>query len=759
MGITQEFDDGLVSTCVGSTDSFPCNANNGLTVVSFSLVTAFSAVLVVGMLGKKIEERSRGSEAVIDISDRIQAGARLFLYTQYKHVSVVMLLVTGLLVAVYSINPPSGDSVWDGARYGFCFLAGVLVSACAGWDAMLLATDANSRTANAADEQISGGGGGAGHAMRVAFTAGTAIGLTIVSLGLLGTSLMFYLMTLRWDEARLDGGASTVYILAVDALTAFGFGASAVALFTRVSGGIFATGTDVGAELVLSKLDPVGIGEYDIRSPATIADLLGDNVGDVAGMSADLLESYISSMIASLSLARGDVALLIAPLWMTGAGILASIMGFCFVNPQNVYGTPEATQSKLLRTIYRGTYFSSFFFIIFSLVLVPVIFKDRISSGFRIYGCVVIGLMEGLVIQSITEYFTSYTYSPTRSIARAGHAGPAMVVIQGLGMGMLSCSFVALSLATTMLATNALAGGPYGISMASIGMLATLGLGLASNAYGPIVDNARWIARLAGLSPSVRDITDRLVAMGNTTAATGKGLAIGSAVLTSLSLLSAFKDKAQVEAVPLSDPLVLCGLLLGAMMPFLFASMTMLSVQKTANAILLEVQRQYRDMIGLAEGVTGFFLDAHGCIAVATRFSLGEMILPGLYALLCPLIVGFLVGPKALSGMLAGSICSGSMLATMLVNSGGAWDNSNKYIEIERVYGGKQSKAHAATSTGDNVGDHCKDTAGPSLNILIKLMSIISLVIAPLLVGVEDWELWRLGLVPLTVAILATICL
>jgi K(+)-stimulated pyrophosphate-energized sodium pump len=718
----------------------------------------------------QLKKSSRGTDVMTRISDRIQSGARIFLYTQYRYVSGIMLLVTVLLTTIYSINPPSGDSPWDGLRYGVAFAGGVVVAACAGWDAMVLATDANSRTAQAADEQYSGGGGGLGHALGVAYTAGTAIGLTIVSLGLLGVSLFFYIMTLGWDEDRLQGGSTEVYILAVDALTAFGFGASAVALFARLCGGIYTTGADVGADLSVTKLDPaLNIVEDDVRNPAVIADFVGDNVGDIAGMGGDLLESYIGSLIAALSLANGDVVLIMVPLWLTGAGILASIMGYCFVNPEHVFGYANDAQRDLLWNLRRGTLVAAVMCLMLCLGLVPVLFRDNLQFGFCIFGCVAIGLVEGLVIEAVTEYFTSYSYTPTRSIAKAGLTGPATVVIQGLGMGMLSCSVVALSLAVTILSTNALAGGPYGVAMASVGMLSTLGLGLASSAFGPIVDNAGGIARMADLGESVIDTTDRLDAMGNTTAATGKGFAIGSAVLTSLSLLSAFKTKAQIDTVPLSDPLVLSGVLFGAMMPFLFASMTILSVQTTANAVIQEVHRQFHEIVGLKEGAPNTYADSDTCIAIITKFSLQEMILPGLYALLCPLVVGFLVGPKTLSGMLGGAITSGAMLAIMMANSGGAWDNAKKYVEIERPYhehddngGGAETEAsrrvQEATAVGDNVGDPCKDTAGPSLNILIKLMSMCSLVIAPLLQGVESWELWYFGLVPLAIGVLATLC-
>mmetsp|Transcript_16762 Transcript_16762/g.46062 ORF Transcript_16762/g.46062 Transcript_16762/m.46062 type:complete len:718 (-) Transcript_16762:230-2383(-) len=672
------------------------------------------------------------------ISDKIKSGARAFLRTEYMYLSAFVFCMFGALLILYSIDPPSDDKT-DGIRYGGSFLAGAGLSALAGWGGMVVATDANVRTTQAADEK------GLAVALRVAFTGGAVMGFTVVGLGLLGLSCVYLAITYGYDddplELRLD--------YAADAITGFGFGASSIALFARVAGGIYTKAADVGADLV-GKVE-MDIPEDDPRNPAVIADNVGDNVGDVAGMGADLFESFVGSIIAAVTLANGDIGLVMFPFWVAGAGILAAMLGFFAVGTKDGAG-----QKELMMALHKGTIVSSLLVMAFTAVIVHWVFQDREYYGWKVFACVCIGLFAGVMIGQVTEYFTSYSYWPTQSITEAGVTGPATVIIQGLGIGKISTVFPTIIIVATILGCNALVG-QYGIAMAAVGMLSTLGVTLATDAYGPIADNAGGIAEMAELDERVRDTTDALDALGNTTAATGKGFAIGSAVLTALSLLSAFTEKAKISeigSVEISEPVVLSGVLLGAMLPFLFAALTMLSVQKAAGAIIIEVRRQFAEIPGLREGTAE--ADSDKCVAISTQSSVEEMILPGLYAVLSPITVGFLIGPRCLTGLLGGAIASGMMLAIMMANAGGAWDNSKKYIEIEGAKGGKGTETHKACVVGDTVGDPFKDTSGPALNILIKLMSIISLTVAPLMEGDEDWEVWYYGLIPLGVMLIGT---
>merc|ERR1719498_1697000 len=676
------------------------------------------------------------------LSDKIQKGARAFLVTEYKYVSFFVVLVAVVLCGIYSGDNDEYDDNTSGIRIAACFIAGAILSAAAGWSGMMVATDANVRTTSAAMNK------GLNEALKVAFTGGAVMGFTVVGLGIVGVSAFYLIMTAGREDSM---SPEVVSEYAIQALAGFGFGASSIALFARVAGGIYTKAADVGADLV-GKVEK-NIPEDDPRNPAVIADNVGDNVGDVAGMGADLFESFVGSIIAAATLANGDVLKIALPFWIAGAGTIASIVGFFFVSTHD-----NASQKELLHALHKGTTVASVLTVGFSAAICHFLFETTDSVyGWQLFGCIVIGLVSGIIIGQFTEYFTSYSYKPTVSIAEAGVTGPATVIIQGLGVGMVSCVGPVITLVITICACDQLAD-QYGVAIAAVGMLSTLGVTLATDPYGPVADNAGGIAEMADLPESVRDTTDALDALGNTTAATGKGFAIGSAVLTSLSLLAAFIEQCSFEdadkSIDISDPVVLSGALFGAVLPFLFAALTMLSVQKAAGCIIQEVRRQFREIAGLMEG-TGE-PDTDKCVAISTQSSVEEMILPGAYAIFAPLLIGFLVGPKCLAGMLSGAITSGCMLAIMMSNAGGAWDNSKKYIEIEKALGGKGTDIHKACVVGDTVGDPFKDTSGPALNILIKLMSMVSLTIAPLIKGKETWEKAYWGLIPLGLIVFVT---
>eukprot|EP00526_Cylindrotheca_closterium_P004771 CAMPEP_0113660330 /NCGR_PEP_ID=MMETSP0017_2-20120614/32842_1 /TAXON_ID=2856 /ORGANISM="Cylindrotheca closterium" /LENGTH=759 /DNA_ID=CAMNT_0000574957 /DNA_START=38 /DNA_END=2317 /DNA_ORIENTATION=+ /assembly_acc=CAM_ASM_000147 len=711
-------------------DSFPCNAGT-FEIISLALAAGGAGLAMSLSLTKKLNGMPRGSDLMNSISDKIKSGARSFLVTEYSYLIRYVVVTAVGLFCLYFFDPVSTEKL-DGMRYSVCFVMGAFLSAAAGWNGMVVATDANVKTTQAADK------GGLNAALQVAFTGGAVMGFMVVSLGLLGVSLMYYLVGLGYDNAA----ESDILMYSADALAAFGFGASSIALFARVAGGIYTKAADVGADLV-GKIE-MDIPEDDPRNPAVIADNVGDNVGDVAGMGADLFESFVGSIIAALVLAEDDVVGIMLPFWIAGSGIVASVIGYFFVGIKN----PNANQKELLMALHKGTIIASVIEIIFAAIIVTFLFQGREAVGWSIFGCICLGLTAGVLIGQATEYFTSYAHWPVQSIADAGETGPATVVIQGLGIGMISTVIPVVILAITILVCDYLAG-LYGIAMSSVGMLSTLGITLATDCYGPIADNAGGIAEMADMDDHVRETTDALDALGNTTAATGKGFAIGSAVLTSLSLLAAFKTKAGIEVVDITEPTVLTGALIGGMLPFLFAALTMLSVQKAAGAIIVEVRRQFAEIPGLREGTAE--ADSDRCVAISTKSSCQEMILPGLYAILSPLAIGFTIGGKALTGLLAGAIISGMMLAIKMANAGGAWDNAKKYIEIEGAKGGKGTDVHKACVVGDTVGDPFKDTSGPALNILIKLMSIIALTIAPSIAGAEEWEHWYWGLIPLGV--------
>ncbi len=689
-----------------------------LTIAIFS--SAVLALLYAIFTAKKILNYSEGNDLMKKIATSIRQGANAYLKRQYTIVSIffAVMFVILLVMAAFELL------TW---YVPFAFVTGGFFSALSGFVGMKIATAANARSANACSEGLNRG-------LRVAFSAGSVMGFTVVGLGLLDISVWFFLLKFVFPPES----ASEI----TGIMLTFGMGASSMALFARVGGGIFTKAADVGADLV-GKVE-AGIPEDDPRNPAVIADNVGDNVGDVAGMGADLYESYVGSIISAAAL--GVVAFptlnfkaMLLPMLMAAIGILCSILGTFFVRTKE-----GASQKNLLGALSRGTNFSAILIAIFSLPLVLwLLGKENIG----LYFAILAGLIAGVLIGKATEYYTSETYKPTKKLAAKSETGSATTIIGGLSLGMLSTAMPIAIVAVCVLIAYFIAGGSanasnglYGIALAAVGMLSTLGITLATDAYGPVADNAGGIAEMSGMDPEVRKRTDALDALGNTTAATGKGFAIGSAALTALALMASYKDKVVSilgQELPegtlnIMNPCVLIGLFIGACLPFVFAALTMESVGKAAQSVVLEVRRQFKEITGLMEGKAE--PDYASCVDLCTKSSLREMVLPTIVAIVVPIIVGMILGYAGVIGMLAGATVSGFLLAIFMSNSGGAWDNAKKYIESGE-HGGKGSEQHKAAVVGDTVGDPFKDTSGPAINILIKLLSMVSIVFAALVVN------------------------
>ncbi|MBC51337.1 MAG: sodium-translocating pyrophosphatase [Chloroflexi bacterium] len=664
-----------------------------------ALAAGGAALLFAALTAFNVLRADPGNQRMRAIGDSIREGAGTFLRREYLVLTpFVIIVAAGLWVLIdwWTLNDSDGGG-WGiftlVPKTAIAYLAGTICSATAGFIGMSVAVRANVRTAAAAMH-------GLNPALRIAFSSGSVMGITVVGIGLLGVTILY------------------VIFQDVTVIAGFGMGASSIALFARVGGGIFTKAADVGSDLV-GKIE-AGIPEDDPRNPGVIADNVGDNVGDVAGMGADLFESYVSSIIAAMALAaaaswKADAAVL--PLMLAGAGIVAAILGTFMVR-----SSEQADFGQLLWALRRGIYASAILLVVFALVIVL-----SLDMEITWFWAIVTGLAAGLIIGTSTEYYTSYEYKPTQQVAETSQTGAATVMISGIATGMISTVIPLIAVGLTIIIAFELASF-YGVALAGVGLLSTLGITLATDAYGPVADNAGGIAEQAQLDPEVRERTDALDALGNTTAATGKGFAIGSAALTSLALLAAFAIAAEITEINLLDHTIIVGVLFGAMLPFLFSAFTMKAVGRAAMSIVNEVRRQFREIPGLMEGTAD--PDYTECVDIATKGALKEMIVPGLMAVAAPLATGFVLGVEALGGMLIGAVGSGFMLAIMMATAGGAWDNAKKYVELGH-YGGKGSDAHKAAVEGDVVGDPFKDTSGPSLNILLKLMAIVSLVFAP----------------------------
>ncbi len=659
---------------------------------TYLILSAIAGLLALGvgaMLTSAIAKEDPGNEKMQEISGHIHEGAMAFLYREYRALAIFIVVVAIIISVCLSVKTAA------------CFVGGACFSILAGYFGMNVATKANVRTTQAASRSMS-------EALKIAFSGGSVMGLGVVGLGILGLSIAYFVF---------DGN--------IDVVTGFGLGASSIALFARVGGGIYTKAADVGADLV-GKVE-AGIPEDDPRNPAVIADNVGDNVGDVAGMGADLFESYVGAIISALTLgavAYKDGTGIEYAFLLSMCGIIASIIGILYVR-HSKSDNPQAS-------LNHGTYVAGILTII-----AAAYFSNDLFHSMNAFWAIASGLIVGLLIGKITEIYTSADFKFVKKIAAQSETGSATTIISGLAVGMYSTFLPIIFICIgVMIAFYMMDGaknmemGIYGIALAAVGMLSTTGITVAVDAYGPISDNAGGIAEMAELPPGIRQITDKLDSVGNTTAAIGKGFAIGSAALTALALFSAYAQAVDLNKIDLLAPVTLVGLFIGATLPFIFGAMTMESVGSAAYEMIEEVRRQFHEIPGLLEGKARG--DYRKCVDISTAAALHEMLLPGLMAIVFPLLVGFLLGTEALGGLIGGALASGVLLAIMMANAGGAWDNAKKYIE-SGVHGGKGSDAHKAAVTGDTVGDPFKDTSGPAMNILIKLMTIVSLVFAPLI--------------------------
>lgn len=691
-----------------------------------TLLAPFSALMALAFaayLALKVMRLPQGNALMVKISGAIRKGANAYLRIQYKGVALFfggMFIILGILAWFEFLTP----------FVPFAFLTGGFFSGLSGFIGMRIATAANARTANAAEKSLNSG-------LQAAFSSGAVMGFVVVGLGLLDISIWFYFLNFWYGSVHIIAEEALRIEAITSAMLTFGMGASSMALFARVGGGIFTKAADVGADLV-GKVE-AGIPEDDPRNPAVIADNVGDNVGDVAGMGADLYESYVGSIVATgaLAVAAGHGFKGVAiPMVMAAIGILASILGTFFVKTKE-----NADQKNLLSALRRGVWLSA---VVIAIAAFPLVYYMLGKEDIGVYGAVLSGLMAGILIGYFTEYYTSDSHKPTQNLAKASQTGPATIIISGLSLGMLSTLFPVLVVCISIYVSYHVSGGAqsfdsglFGIGLSAVGMLSTLGITLATDAYGPVADNAGGIAEMAHLNKEVRTRTDALDSLGNTTAATGKGFAIGSAALTALALIASYVDQIKIIKpdfafdLRITNPNVLIGLFIGGMLPFLFSSLTMNAVGRAAMSIVYEVRRQFKEIIGLMEGTAE--PDYETCVAICTKAAQREMIVPALLAIAFPLGVGFFLGVNGVAGLLAGATVTGFILAVMMANSGGAWDNAKKYIESGEL-GGKGSDAHKAAVVGDTVGDPFKDTAGPSINILIKLLSMASIVFASLIV-------------------------
>lgn len=684
-----------------------------MSLITFPFIIILVTFIFIGFLIAWIKRQDEGSPEMKKVAAAVREGATAFLKREYKSIGICAFFVFLILIllSLKKFLPLYAP---------LAFLTGTILSALAGFIGMRVATISSHRMAQQAKKSLN-------QSLRIGFSAGSVMGLTVVSLALLNVSAWY--LFLQWVYHSLEPGARMFKITST--LFCAGMGASAQALFARVGGGIYTKGADVGADLV-GKVE-VGIPEDDPRNPATIADNVGDNVGDIAGMGADLYESYLDSIVAAMALALAaglSSSGMILPILIAATGIFASLIGFFLVRTRE-----DATQASLLLAIRRGVYITG---IIIAALSLPVVIKVLGIQHMGIYWAILSGLIAGNLIGFFTEYFTSDNYPPTKLVAASSRTGPATVILEGYSWGLSSTFLPVLTIAITILVSFYLAGGKeniflglYGIAIAAVGMLSTLGITLATDSYGPVADNAGGNAEMTHQPPIVRERTDSLDALGNTTAATGKGFAIGSAALTALALIAAYRSQiiqygGKID-LSLMNPRLIAGLFIGAMYPFFFSSLAIRAVGKTAQKIVVEVRRQFREIAGLMEGKAE--PEYAKAVDICTVSALKEMLLPSLITIATPIVIGILLGVEGVIGLLAGALSSGFAMAVALANSGAIWDNSKKYIE-QGNFGGKGSAQHKAAVIGDTVGDPFKDTAGPSLNILIKLMSIISIVFA-----------------------------